>query len=77
LDYYDSALNHPFYGDSALNRQDNLVHCHRNGARATGGLTTKFGNGAQVAVGAERAGIGGNFGLWTYRARASVPFGAQ
>jgi hypothetical protein len=46
-------------------------------ARAVGGLTAKFGNGAQIAVGGERSGIGGNFGLWTYRARASVPFGAR
>jgi uncharacterized repeat protein (TIGR01451 family) len=46
-------------------------------ARAVGGLTAQFGNGAQVAVGGERSGIGGNFGLWTYRARASVPFAPQ
>jgi len=43
-------------------------------ARAVGGLTAKFGNGAQIAVGAERSGIGANFGLWTYRVRVSVPF---
>ena len=46
-------------------------------ARATGGVTARFGNGVQIAVGAERSGIGCNFGLWTYRARASIPFGAQ
>lgn len=46
-------------------------------ARAIGGVAAKFSNGAQVAIGGERSGIGGNFGLWTYRARASVPFGAQ
>ena len=46
-------------------------------ARAVGGLTATFSNGAQIAVGGERSGIGGNFALWTYRARASVPFGAQ
>ena len=46
-------------------------------ARAVGGLAAKFSNGAQIAVGAERGGIGGNLGLWTYRARATVPFGAQ
>ena len=44
--------------------------------RATGGIAANFGDGGQIAIGAERAGIGGNFGLWTYRARASVPFGA-
>jgi subtilisin family serine protease len=46
-------------------------------ARAIGGLTAKFDNGAQLAIGGERSGIGGSFGLWTYRARASLPFGAQ
>jgi hypothetical protein len=30
-----------------------------------------------LAIGAERGGIGSNFGLWTYRARAALPFGAQ
>ena len=46
-------------------------------ARAVGGLTAKFGNGAQIAVGGERSGIGGNFALWTYRVRGSVPFAPQ
>ena len=45
-------------------------------ARATGGLTAQF-NGGTVSAGAERAGIGGNFALWTYRVRASVPFAAR
>jgi hypothetical protein len=40
-------------------------------------IAARFGNGAQIAIGGERGGIGGNFALWTYRARASVPFGAQ
>jgi hypothetical protein len=43
-------------------------------ARANGGVTAKFGGGAQLSVGAERSGIGDSFGFWTYRARASVPF---
>jgi hypothetical protein len=46
-------------------------------ARGIGGLTAKFDNGAQLAIGGERSGIGGSFGLRTYRARASLPFGAQ
>ncbi len=46
-------------------------------ARAVGGLTATFGNGAQLAVGGERSGIGGNFSLWTYKARAAIPFGAR
>ena len=45
-------------------------------ARAAGGANLKFTNGAQISVGAERGGIGSSSGaaLWTYRARASVPF---
>lgn len=45
-------------------------------ARAAGGANLKFANGAQISVGAERGGIGSSSGaaLWTYRARASVPF---
>ncbi|QPF85206.1 Ig-like domain repeat protein [Bradyrhizobium genosp. L] len=46
-------------------------------ARATAGLAARFVGGGQIAVGAERGGIGGQFALWTYRARASVPFAAQ
>jgi hypothetical protein len=46
-------------------------------ARATGGIAARFSNGGQITVGGERGGIGGNFALWTYRARASVPFGAR
>jgi uncharacterized repeat protein (TIGR01451 family) len=46
-------------------------------ARAVGGVTARFANGGQLALGAERAGLGGDFGLWTYRARASIPFAAQ
>jgi hypothetical protein len=46
-------------------------------ARAVGGLTTTFGNGAQIAVGGERGWIGGTVSIWTYRARASIPFDAQ
>jgi hypothetical protein len=37
-------------------------------ARATGDIAAKFGNGAQVTVGAERSGIGDCF------AHGSVPF---
>jgi len=40
-------------------------------------VAAKFGNGAQVSLGGERSGIGSDFALWTYRARASIPFGAQ
>ncbi len=45
-------------------------------ARAAGGVNAKLGNGAQISVGAERGGLGSTSGvaLWTYRARASVPF---
>ncbi|MFO1108830.1 MAG: Ig-like domain repeat protein [Bradyrhizobium sp.] len=46
-------------------------------ARAVGGLSATLGGGAQVSVGFERSGLGGDFALWGYRAAASVPFGAQ
>jgi hypothetical protein len=46
-------------------------------ARAVGGIGARFDNGAQIAIGGERGGIGSSFGLWTYRARVSVPFSAQ
>jgi hypothetical protein len=46
-------------------------------ARAVGGVTARFANGAQISVGGERGGIGGDFALWTYRARASIPFVAR
>jgi hypothetical protein len=43
-------------------------------ARAVAGLSATLVGGAQVAVGAERSGLGGDFALWIYRAHASVPF---
>jgi hypothetical protein len=43
-------------------------------ARAVGGVTAKFANGGQIALGTEYSGIGGNASIWIYRARASVPF---
>ena len=43
-------------------------------ARATGGLAARFAGGAAIAVGGEFGGIGGNVRIWTYRARAAVPF---
>ncbi|TWB98053.1 putative repeat protein (TIGR01451 family) [Bradyrhizobium macuxiense] len=46
-------------------------------ARAIGGLNARLAGGAQISVGGERSGIGSGFSLWTYRARASVPFSAQ
>ncbi len=43
-------------------------------ARATTGIAAQFANGTSIAAGAERGGIGGNVQIWTYKARASVPF---
>jgi Autotransporter beta-domain/Bacterial Ig-like domain (group 3)/Putative Ig domain/IPT/TIG domain len=43
-------------------------------ARAIGGLAARFAGNAAVAVGGEFGGIGGNIHIWTYRARATVPF---
>ena len=46
-------------------------------ARADLGLSAQLASGGQFTVGGERSGLGGAFGRWTYRARASIPFGAQ
>jgi hypothetical protein len=46
-------------------------------ARATGGIAASLANGARLEIGGERSGIGGNFAIWTYRARGSIPFGAR
>jgi hypothetical protein len=45
-------------------------------ARVASGANLKFANGVQISVGAERGGLGSSSGaaLWTYRARASMPF---
>ncbi|MDC7787478.1 putative Ig domain-containing protein [Rhodoplanes sp. TEM] len=43
-------------------------------ARATGGLSARFGNGAAVSVGAELGGLGGDTQIWSFRGRAAVPF---
>ena len=46
-------------------------------ARADLGISAQFASGGQFTVGGERSGLGGNFSLWTYKARASIPFSAQ
>jgi hypothetical protein len=74
--YGDYYFNSDSAGAAAAAIPSNLI-LDGWSARAVGGLTAKFGNGAQIAVGAERGGIGGNFGLRTYRAHATVPFNAQ
>jgi outer membrane autotransporter protein len=43
-------------------------------ARATAGLAARFASGATIAVGGEFGGIGSDTRIWTYRARAAVPF---
>jgi hypothetical protein len=43
-------------------------------ARATGGFSATFTDGATVAIGAELGGIGGPIQIWTFRGRGSVPF---
>jgi hypothetical protein len=45
--------------------------------RLVGGLSAVIGAGGQASLSVERGGIGGDFGVWTYRARASIPFPAQ
>jgi Bacterial Ig-like domain (group 3)/Autotransporter beta-domain len=43
-------------------------------ARSTAGLVARFSSGAAIAVGGELGGIGSDSRIWTYRARATVPF---
>lgn len=43
-------------------------------ARVTTGIGMRFDRGAQVSIGGELGGIGGNTTTWTVRARGSVPF---
>ena len=43
-------------------------------ARGTAGLAARFASGAAIAVGGELGGIGSGTRIWTYRARAAVPF---
>ncbi len=44
-------------------------------ARTSVGMAAQFASGAQLTIGGERSGLGGGFSLWTYHARASIPFG--
>jgi hypothetical protein len=46
-------------------------------ARTELGISALFASGGQLTLGGERSGIGGSFSLWTYRAQASIPFGAR
>jgi hypothetical protein len=43
-------------------------------ARLIAGLMARFQNGAAISLGSEFGGIGGNTQIWTFRARANVPF---
>jgi uncharacterized repeat protein (TIGR01451 family) len=43
-------------------------------ARATAGFAARFASGAAISVGGELGGIGSDTRIWTYRARAVVPF---
>ncbi|WP_424630519.1 Ig-like domain repeat protein [Bradyrhizobium sp. SYSU BS000235] len=73
------------YGDYYFNSDNALAAAAVSGlpgavvldgfsARAIGGVTAKFADGGQLALGTEFSGIGGNASIWIYRARASVPF---
>jgi outer membrane autotransporter protein len=42
--------------------------------RSTAGLAARFASGTTIAVGGELGGIGSDTRIWTYRARAAVPF---
>jgi hypothetical protein len=43
-------------------------------ARVTGGLNTRLAGGMMLGLGAEYGGLGGTARLWTFSARARVPF---
>lgn len=43
-------------------------------ARATTGLVARLSDGAALALGGELGGIGSDVQIWTFRARANVPF---
>jgi uncharacterized repeat protein (TIGR01451 family) len=43
-------------------------------ARSTAGFAARFASGAAISVGGELGGIGSDTRIWTYRARAAVPF---
>jgi outer membrane autotransporter protein len=43
-------------------------------ARVTGGVGVKFASGGTIGVGAEYGGIGSDFQIWTFKAKANVPF---
>jgi hypothetical protein len=42
--------------------------------RATWGVAMTFGRGAMLSAGGEYGGIGGDYQIWTWRVRGSVPF---
>jgi hypothetical protein len=43
-------------------------------ARVTGGFAMRGDNGAQLDLGGEYGGIGGDTKIWTWRARGKLPF---
>ncbi|WP_298368283.1 hypothetical protein [uncultured Bradyrhizobium sp.] len=43
-------------------------------ARVTGGLNARLAGGTMVGLGAEYGGLGGTARIWTFSARARVPF---
>jgi hypothetical protein len=47
--------------------------------RLVAGLDMKFRDGGVISLGGELGGLGNNSNttIWTYKARGSVPFGAQ
>jgi hypothetical protein len=70
-----------FYGDYYFSRDDALDAgltavplLTGRSARATAGVAATFGGGAQVALGGEYGGIGGNTRIWNWRIRGGVPF---
>jgi hypothetical protein len=73
-DYYFNADNISLAGAGALLTTPVFAGMS---ARTEAGFSAQFAGGGQFTAGAERSGLGGSFSLWTYRARASIPFGPQ
>jgi len=73
-DYYFNADNIVIPGAGALPVTPVFAGMS---ARTSVGIAAQFASGGQLTIGGERSGLGGSFSLWTYRVRASIPFGAQ
>jgi hypothetical protein len=73
-DYYFNTDNIAITGGGAVSTPPVL---DGRSARTELGVAARFINNGQLTLGGERSGLGSNVSLWTYRARASIPFNAR